>query len=113
MPMPWNKPWDTVTFERYRALIALRRSSSALRDGGLRWVHADGDSLVFLRESADETVLVLARRAAGEPLRLTGLLPDSRAGNLYGGAKPLYTEPDGSTAIDGDGPAVQVWSFHN
>ncbi len=113
VPMPWTRPWDTVTFDRYRALTALRRSSSALRDGGLRWLHAGGDALVFLRESADQTVLVLCRRAAGEPLRLTGLVPGSRADNLYGGAEPLYTESDGSTAIDGDGPAVQVWSFHD
>jgi hypothetical protein len=30
--------------------------------------------------------------------------------HLYGGAKPLYTEPDGATAIDGYGPAFQVWA---
>jgi alpha-glucosidase len=92
-------------------MAALRRSSAALREGGLRWVHAAGDSLVFLRESAGETVLVLCRRAAAEPLRLTGLFPETRADNLYGGAKPLYTEPDGSITIDACGPTVQVWSF--
>ena len=43
-PMPWNEAdWDGRIFEVYRGLIAARRSSSALRAGGLRWVHADGD----------------------------------------------------------------------
>ncbi|MGX6607535.1 glycoside hydrolase family 13 protein [Micromonosporaceae bacterium Da 78-11] len=113
-PMPWDRPqdWDTATFERYRSLIALRKSSPALTRGGLRWVHADGDTLLFLRESHDQRLLVLARRAAGEPLRLTGL-GRMTAGNLYGGAAPLYTETDGSTAIDGYGPTFQVWAVHN
>jgi alpha-glucosidase len=114
-PMPWDRTerWDTGTMARYRALIGLRRSSHALRRGGLRWVHVDGDSLVFLRESARESVLVLARRAAGAPLELTGLPAGARYENLYGGAEPLYTEPSGSIAIDGCGPTLQVWAIHN
>ncbi|MBM2623688.1 glycoside hydrolase family 13 protein [Actinoplanes sp. LDG1-06] len=111
VPMPWDRPWDTVTLSRYRELIALRKSSPALRRGGLRWVHADGDTLVFLRESAAQSVLVLARRAAGDPIKLVGLPADTTLENLYGGAKPLHIEPDGSTAIDGYGPAVQVWAL--
>ena len=112
-PMPWDAPerWDTATLDRYRSLIALRRSSPALRRGGLRWLHAAGDTLVFLRESAGQSVLVLARRAATAPLRLTGLPPGIAAENLYGGAGPLCTEPDGSLAIDGYGPTVQVWAL--
>ncbi|MEV4348669.1 glycoside hydrolase family 13 protein [Actinoplanes sp. NPDC049596] len=114
-PMPWDRPdrWDTATLACYRDLIALRRSSPALRRGGLRWAHADGDSLMFLRESAAQSVLVLARRAPGPPLRLTGLPAGATSENLYGGAEPLYTESDGSTAIDGYGPTVQVWSIRN
>ena len=53
---------------------------------------------------------MLARRRPGEPLTLTGLPGDTTWQNLYGGAKPLYTEPDGSTTIDGYGPAFQVWA---
>jgi alpha-glucosidase len=110
--MPWDRPadWDQATFDRYRALIAVRRSSAALRHGGLRWLHADGDTLLFLRESRDESVLVLARRAEAKPLRLPRPITGE---NLYGGAEPLYTEADGSTAIDGYGPTLQVWAVHN
>ncbi|GAA0498986.1 alpha-glycosidase [Paractinoplanes deccanensis] len=104
--------WDAPVLGCYPELIALRRSSPALSRGGLRWVHADGDSLVFLRESAAQSVLVLARRSPGRPLALAGLAPGASWENLYGGAKPLHTEPDGSTAIDGYGPAVQVWALN-
>jgi alpha-glucosidase len=105
-PMPWDRaPMSAF----YPALIALRRDNAALRHGGLRWAHAAGDSLVFLRESAGQTLLVLARRKAGEPVRLTGLPGDTGWANLYGGGPSLYTETDGSTVIDGYGPAFQVW----
>ncbi len=112
-PMPWDRPdeWDTQTLASYRALITLRKQAPALRAGGLRWVHADGDTLVFLRESATQSVLVLARRAGGEKLRLTGLPADTTLENLYGGASPLHIEPDGSTTIDACGPDFQVWAW--
>ena len=37
---------------RYRELAALRRACHALRRGGLRWAHAEGDAIAFLRERA-------------------------------------------------------------
>nr|MDT0658084.1 glycoside hydrolase family 13 protein [Micromonospora sp. DSM 115978] len=122
-PMPWHRPesWDLRTFARYRALIALRRSEPALREGGLRWVHADDDTLVFLREAPTGSVLVLARRAPGSPparpagespagsrLRLAGLPIDSTwsGENLYGGAPPLSPTP---AALPPEAPTFQVW----
>jgi alpha-glucosidase len=54
---------------------------------------------------------VLARRAAGQPLRLTGLPPGTRAENLYGGAESLYTGTEGAIVLEGDGPAFQVWAL--
>ncbi|MGC5332782.1 glycoside hydrolase family 13 protein [Micromonospora sp. DT62] len=107
-PMPWHRPesWDAATFAAYRALIALRRAEPALRHGGLRWLHADADTLVFLREAPTGTVLVLARRAAGEPVRLTGLGP---AENLYGGAPALRPDADGAVTLPADGPTFQAW----
>ncbi|KKK05362.1 glycoside hydrolase family 13 protein [Micromonospora sp. HK10] len=107
-PMPWHRPesWDRRTFAAYRALLALRRAEPALRHGGLRWVHADADTLVFLREAPTGTVLVLARRAAGAPVRLTGL---PAGDNGYGGAPALRPDADGAVTIPGDGPTFQVW----
>ncbi|MCX4386778.1 glycoside hydrolase family 13 protein [Micromonospora peucetia] len=107
-PMPWHRPesWDTSTFANYRALVALRRAEPALRHGGLRWLHADADTLVFLREAPTGAVLVLARRAAGAPIRLTGLRP---AENLHGGAPALRPDADGTITLPPDGPTFQAW----
>ncbi|MFG2099199.1 glycoside hydrolase family 13 protein [Micromonospora echinaurantiaca] len=107
-PMPWDRPerWDAGTFARYRALIGLRQAEPALRRGGLRWVHVDADTLVFLREAPTGSVLVLARRAAGAPVRLTGL---PGGGNVYGGAPALRPDVEGVCALPGDGPTFQVW----
>ncbi|MDY7090531.1 MAG: alpha-amylase family glycosyl hydrolase, partial [Actinomycetota bacterium] len=113
VPMPWDRPdeWDNATLGRYRDLIALRKGSPALSRGGLRWLHAEGDVLAFLRESAAQSVLVLAVRGGGTKTRLTGLPPGTTLENLYGGAAPLHIESDGSTVIDVSGPVVQVWDL--
>ena len=110
VPMPWTGEWDTTTLARYRELITLRKASPALRRGGLRWVHADGDALIFLRESEAQSVLVLAARRPFR-IRATGLPAGTTLENLYGGAPPLHIESDGSTTIDASGPAVQVWAI--
>ncbi|MDO3701291.1 glycoside hydrolase family 13 protein [Micromonospora sp. C28SCA-DRY-2] len=107
-PMPWHRPqsWDAGTFAAYRALIALRHAEPALRRGGLRWLHVDADTLVFLREAPAGAVLVLARRAAGAPVRLTGLPAGE---NVYGGAPALRPDGTGAVLLPGDGPTFQVW----
>jgi alpha-glucosidase len=106
-PMPWHAPqtWDHATFDRYRALIALRRAEPALRHGGLRWMYVDADTLVFLRETPADALLVLARRAAANPVKLVGL---SAGDNVYGGA-PALRPRDGAVLVPGDGPTFQVW----
>jgi alpha-glucosidase len=107
-PMPWHRrdAWDARTLAFYRELVALRRARPALRHGGLRWLHADPDALVFAREAPDETVLVLARRAGGAPVRLPGV---GAAANLYGGAPDLVPDPSGAVTLPADGPTLQVW----
>ncbi|HEU4349038.1 MAG TPA: alpha-amylase family glycosyl hydrolase, partial [Actinoplanes sp.] len=114
-PFPWHRPqtWDRRTFEAYRSLAALRRDHDALRRGGLRWAHAHGDVLVFLRESATERLLVFAARAPHEPVRLRarGLGLDGAAANVYGGAGPLRAGPDNHLTLPGDGPTFQVWQL--
>jgi alpha-glucosidase len=97
-PMPWDRPadQDAATLDGYRALLGLRRSEPALRHGGLRWLHADADCLVFARETYEESLLVCARRAPGEPLAL-----GARATGVYGAA-------DGDV-LPGDGPSLRVW----
>ncbi|WP_309081259.1 glycoside hydrolase family 13 protein [Zhihengliuella sp.] len=72
-PMPWRE-LECPEGERrriredlrglYGALGSLRAGSPALLDGGIRWLHAEGDVLVFIREHAEQSALVVAARAA-------------------------------------------------
>ncbi|MBA8849054.1 DUF3459 domain-containing protein, partial [Microcella alkalica] len=82
--MPWSRVDEhTDTIDLYAELIALRRAHPALTHGGMRWLHASADALVFVRETAEESILVCAARAdadialpasaiAGDAVRVTG-----------------------------------------
>ncbi|RSN05138.1 alpha-glycosidase [Nonomuraea sp. WAC 01424] len=97
-PMPWNRPHDQDldTLAAYRDLLGLRRAEPALRHGGLRWLHADADCLVFARETYEESLLVCVRRAPGPAL------------SMGAQAQGVYNAPDGDV-IPGDGPSLSVW----
>ena len=101
--------WDQRTFEVYRSLIALRRGSRALRDGGLRWAVVAPDAVAFVRETLDERVLVLVARAPwpGADLPRHLLAPGATPESLYGGA--ALAVDDRRLGLPGDGPGVQVW----
>lgn len=126
--MPWSQidagggpDWDQQTFEVYRALIALRRGSRALREGGLRWLVVEDDAIAYLRETADERVLVLAARGPWSGAELPGhlLAAGERPQNLYGGAELALTgpgpQPSGAGSqpagllLPADGPTFQAW----
>lgn len=110
-PLPWDQTWrwDQRLLGAHRELLALRASSDALRNGGFRWVSVGADHLLWLRESEQERVLCLARRASGQALsieaRQLGLTPNSVSscltnGRDLGGAR---------LTLPGDGPAFHVW----
>ncbi|MGV1003887.1 MAG: glycoside hydrolase family 13 protein [Candidatus Nanopelagicales bacterium] len=112
-PFPWQHPsaWDQHVFGLIRTLAAVRRDSSALRRGGLRWAYADPDRLAWLREDTQETVLVFLARRAGEPVTLSaaslGLGEGQSAQNLYGGAS--LSARQGLAELPGSGPTAQIW----
>jgi alpha-glucosidase len=109
-PFPRERPeaWDAQTLRAYGDLIALRKSSTALSAGGLRWVHTGEDVVVFLRESRDETMLVLLSRSPGRDLVLEAGCLGSFGGahNRYGGGDMICK--DGKIVLPGDGPTVQI-----
>jgi alpha-glucosidase len=112
-PMPWDRPWDgerAEILDTYRRLGALRRSSRALRHGGLRWVHAGDDVLVYLRESRDERVLVQVSRGDHAPVMLDASALDGELGQrLFG---PDDISRGGRTVeLPTGGPAVHVWEI--
>lgn len=112
LPFPWDEQWwDRGLLDAHRTLIALRRTSHALRHGGLRYVHAGPDSVTFLRESADERVLVHLARAPHEPvaldLRALGLRSARQLTRLFG---DIDIDIDGGRlALPGNGPTANIW----
>jgi len=118
--LPWDQiargggpRWDATTHEIYRDLIALRREHPSLSRGGLRWVVVADDALAYLRETPDETVLVMLARAPWGGALLPGAICTEEAPELlYGGhraATPGLARAGTGLTLTGDGPAVGVW----
>lgn len=115
-PMPWaqrggeDDRWDEQLFGNYQALIAMRRSSPALSAGGLRWLHADGDVMVYAREHPKQSALVHVARDAHPPV----LLPwDAIPGAVEGAAalgEGFALQADG-LQVGAGGPGVHVWTW--
>ncbi len=107
--MPWSRPesWDTELHDRYRELVSLRRSSTALGRGGIRYLDVTDDAIAYVRETKGETVLCLAARAPHDPLRV-GLpaLGGSELERLYGADASVA---NGDAVLPGDGPAFHAW----
>ncbi|WP_043478390.1 glycoside hydrolase family 13 protein [Arthrobacter sp. SPG23] len=117
-PMPWNNPARIEADLRagYSALAALRRNQPALTGGGIRWLHADGDALAYIRETAESAVLVFVARAAARADLAAGALSPAQFAVL--GADPAFctghvrTDAGARSAgirISADEAAAAVW----
>ncbi|WP_269939990.1 glycoside hydrolase family 13 protein [Arthrobacter sp. HY1533] len=105
-PLPWDEPERIVTDLRpvYAALAALRHESPAMR-GGMRWLLASGDVLAFVRESAEESLLVVAVRAAASvPIAALGL-SSLEFEPVFAGASVSSTTAE----LELGGPGTFVW----
>ena len=103
-PLPWaraDEPEFAEPMALYRRLIGLRRAHPVLNGGGIRWLHASAEAIAFVRESAEESVLVLAARGSCT-VELGVELPDD-AELLEGTA----TWQAGSVSTDG--PQFLAW----
>lgn len=113
-PMPWarqEEPELASVFAMYRSLVGLRRSHEVLATGGMRWLHVDDDTVVFVREGAEQSVLVLATRGGADVELEPGLVAGAAdAEGLYGDAT-LATASDGAVALAADGPAFAAWAL--
>ena len=56
--------WDFEFMDEVKKLVTLRRTQDALISGGLRWVKAEDDYVLYLRESKKQSILVLVSRGA-------------------------------------------------
>lgn len=113
-PMPWGsegEPSIAPVLELYRALVRMRRERAVLGTGGMRWLHVDDETLVFIRESADESILVLATRGGADVTIPAGALTGGKdAVSLYGDAA-LNASVDGAVSLAAAGPAFATWSL--
>ena len=110
-PMPWGEQhWDKRILEVYCGLISARKASHALRHGGLRWVHADDDTMVFLRESAEQTALVHCARAAHDPIQLSARHLTGVAEGVTAYGRDLVRSGD-SVSLLADSPGVDIWTW--
>lgn len=113
-PIPWgteSNPDVAARISLYRDLIALRHRHPALQTGGFRWVHVDDESVAFVRESAAETILVLAARGNADAALDAGALPGVSAAEVLFGDATLAVADDGSVLLSADGPAFAVWAL--
>ncbi|MGA7147176.1 MAG: DUF3459 domain-containing protein, partial [Microbacterium sp.] len=93
----------------YRDLIALRRAHPAVQTGGFRWLHVDDETVVFARESADETVLVLATRGDADVELPAGAVTGAHASSTLFGNATLAVADDGAVVLAAEGPAFAMW----
>ena len=109
-PYPWHRreEWDEATFAAYPAWIGLRRAHPALQQGGLRWLQVTADSLTFVREHPDETVLVHATRGGDEGLSLPLGAFGRPVRELRRLAGEAFRVADGRVHLPAEGPGAHV-----
>ena len=93
-----------ISWHEVKKLVSLRRTQDALINGGLRWVKAENDYVVYLRESKKQSILVLVSRGA-----IDATLDLSEYG--YSISKTLYGEKvqGQSFRITSEGAIQGIW----
>lgn len=82
--MPWDDSlWDHDLRRYHQAVIAIRRNSHALRQGGFQILHAAGDLIAFQRQSRREQVIVAVWRGEDD---MPALNLDAKLADLADGA---------------------------
>ncbi|QKJ18595.1 glycoside hydrolase family 13 protein [Microbacterium hominis] len=113
-PMPWGTEGDPAVAERlalYRDLVGLRRAHPALQTGGMRWLHVSDDAIVFVREAASESVLVVAARGDVDVELAPGALHGAAAAEPLFGDATLAVASDGAVLLSADGPVFAAWAL--
>lgn len=105
-PLPWEA--EPALTGYYAELSALRRRVTALRLGGLRWLYAADESLAFVRETADQAILIVAARSADQ-----FVLPDDALGrpvaSLFTTGGISVEESIGTIRIESSGASLGIW----
>ncbi|TVU59638.1 glycoside hydrolase family 13 protein [Paenarthrobacter nitroguajacolicus] len=121
-PMPWDAAERALTDLRsvHANLGRLRKDLPALTEGGVRWLHAEGDALAFVRETAESSVLVFVARDAAEVLLDHSVLSTGQLEALL--AAPVHrsgavtSAPSQPSAVEGvrlraEGISAGIWEL--
>ncbi len=102
--MPWDESkWDTDMRAHYKRIIHLRRTQPALLHGGFQQLYARDSVASFLRESAEQRLVVVGHRGPGTlealslPVWQAGIPDGARLKDLIGGTE--YTVEFGYIAL--------------
>ncbi|MBI5671139.1 MAG: maltodextrin glucosidase [Chloroflexi bacterium] len=103
--MRWDEnTWDNDVRGHYQRLIALRRQSSALRQGGFQMVAASDGLLAYLRQSPQQRLLLVGYRGPEAlpyvelPLRHAGYADGTRLTDFFTGAD--FTIRGGAVSLE-------------
>jgi alpha-glucosidase len=96
--------WDHSFMDEVRQLISIRKSNDALINGGLRWIAAEKDFILYLRESKKQSILIfVSRKGVNAKIDLSALgLNVSKT--LYG-----ITASGSKFAIKSKGATAAIW----
>lgn len=95
--MEWDPgAWNAPVRELYRGLIALRRASRALQEGGLQWLPAPpgaDETVAYVRDAGDDAIVVVVRRerdaAAWLDVDVAGLADGTALREHFSGARAV------------------------
>ncbi|MFJ5958467.1 glycoside hydrolase family 13 protein [Paenarthrobacter sp. NPDC092416] len=101
----------------YARLGRLRREHQALAKGSVRWIHAEGDALVFIRETPESSVLVVAARDSSEVILDASVLSAAQLEAL--GEPPVHvvgqitstSVASGVVVLHAAGTSAGVWAL--
>ncbi len=116
--MSWDpSTWDIELLKLYKVLTRIRRTSPALIDGGFQVLLTENDTLIYLRDSNEETIIVVARRGAS--IRPAGPVPVTH-GAISDGTEfeEIFTHQhtivkNGNFILPDLPPGAQVWVSRN
>ncbi len=104
--MPWDEAnWDGDLHQWYKQLIALRKTSPALRHGGFQWLFAGEDVVAYQRQSIEQRLIVIGYRGDDMedpviiPVRHSGLVDGVTLRNVFVSSQTV-TVDDGDIRID-------------
>ena len=112
-PIPWGSEGSAdvePVLATYRSLVALRRAHPVLSTGGIRWLVVGDDAVAFVRESADETLLVFAARAAATlSFQVTAVSGADAAAPVFGDGS--LEASDSLVTLSATAPTFAVWAL--